>query len=540
MDEPSTITLAAFLEKCNPHGREFIKFYFGASLEIVYPITTCSTTTLVNEKCEGEYQIQHLSNNIKNLNVQCTYFCNLHFTRDMTFTLTDECAKHHATQITIEVDVGKEVVVPYFLRLDRTLLNHLEEGEGDSHIIKLPQFEFLTFKCTILKILDKFELYIENIDFPVKINGSKRSYWVQLGNMNDDSSDFIEKLNFSFNPDIVQQQFNVRMSENRDASQSFGPSSRNPTAPTEVTDVGEEDVQFYDANCNERLNLESENPSEPKKDENVMSNDCSNVCGDIVEMSAAEKADDEKLNDKYQILNIYDKEKKQKDVDAEVKPRVITMDNLRKALDEIQMNTTLQESTTVPSTKDDTILTNIDHVQKPTSPQNPPKPVPRESFFETSTSPSSSNITTPTKKTDLSKTPITKITKSSQSDKNLSQLLSSLEQKQKFYNKILNQTKYTDVILVNQNGEEVNAFRCFLANSSPVFEAIFDSKIELPCRIEVGAFECETIKQAVYFSQGDLITVNGNVMDLFKFAKTFAMKILMVCKFFCKFFSLKL
>uniref|UniRef100_A0AC35FL58 BTB domain-containing protein n=1 Tax=Panagrolaimus sp. PS1159 TaxID=55785 RepID=A0AC35FL58_9BILA len=117
------------------------------------------------------------------------------------------------------------------------------------------------------------------------------------------------------------------------------------------------------------------------------------------------------------------------------------------------------------------------------------------------------------------------------SNADLSQLLSTLTQKQKFLSKILNQTKYADVILINNKNEQVNGFRCFLAHSSPVLEAIFDSKKELPIRIEVGEFEKETIKQAVYFSQGDLITVNGNAMDLFKFAKKYSINILMDCCF---------
>uniref|UniRef100_A0AC34FQT6 BTB domain-containing protein n=1 Tax=Panagrolaimus sp. ES5 TaxID=591445 RepID=A0AC34FQT6_9BILA len=584
--EPSPTILSAYMNQCNTFGRECIKFNNGSALEIVYPATTKSTTTTANEKCQGEYKIQNLSSNIKNVDIRCNCFCDVHFTRDMTFTLTDECAKYHATQITIAVDVGIEVVIPYFLRLDRTLLNHLEEGEGDSHIIQLPGYEFLTFKCTITKIEDKFELYIENIEFAVKINGSQRSYWIQLDNVSDYISDFIEKLSFSFNPDVVRQQLVEKMSDDSNSSQLFDPSnssSSRPSAPTAAAseaaaDEDDEDLQFFDATCNGCLNWECERhkgfPSERKKD-TVAGGDVSNVQGDTV--GEVGKVNDEKWTDKHQILDIYDKEKKQKDVSVEAKTPLVTMENLRKALAEIQMVTSLQKlaesetaaatvpSNTSPSMQDanSTINDQTQNLttQAATNPtvffeeadvskndeksvneanisklrlrksHNPYKYVSQKICLDSLTT-SSSNVTSPTKKTNFMKTPIAKITKLHQSsDKDLSQLLSSLQQKQEFYNKILNQTKYTDVILVNQKGEEVYGLRCFLAHSSPVFQAVFDSKEELPVRIEVGPFERETMQQAICFSQGDLITVNGNTMDLFKFAKTYSMGILMDCCF---------
>uniref|UniRef100_A0AC34GEZ7 BTB domain-containing protein n=1 Tax=Panagrolaimus sp. ES5 TaxID=591445 RepID=A0AC34GEZ7_9BILA len=106
-------------------------------------------------------------------------------------------------------------------------------------------------------------------------------------------------------------------------------------------------------------------------------------------------------------------------------------------------------------------------------------------------------------------------------------LIATLIQKEQYFNKILSETKYTDAILINQKGEEVRGFRCFLAHISPVFQAIFDTKEDqLPVRIEVGAFKVETLQQITQFSQGAEFEVNENVMELLKFAKTFSINLL--------------
>ena len=102
-----------------------------------------------------------------------------------------------------------------------------------------------------------------------------------------------------------------------------------------------------------------------------------------------------------------------------------------------------------------------------------------------------------------------------------------LLKKQAFYESIFTSTKYTDVILVNTNGEEVRTFRCFLAEASPVFKAIFDSTDELPLRVEVGTFDCDTLQQVVKFCYG--CTIFGNDMKLIKFATKFSMETLKVC-----------
>uniref|UniRef100_A0A914P706 BTB domain-containing protein n=1 Tax=Panagrolaimus davidi TaxID=227884 RepID=A0A914P706_9BILA len=488
----------------------------------------------------------------------------------MSFTLTDRCAKYHFTQITAEIDISKEIVVPYFLHLDQTLLNALKEGEGDSHIIQLPGYEFLNFKCTITKIFDRFEIYIENITYTVAINGNQQSYWTKLNIVNAVSNEwFIEKIDFSFNPNIVWQQFNEM--SNRNNLQTFNPTSSTsivrPSAPIASTNSqqpfnpfpsasylwrtaspappaaaserqeGEQDLEFFDANCYECLNWECERHKQ--KDSGVK-------C-------------DEKLIEKFQILDIYDKEKKET-----VEPQNgITAESLRKAFDELKMTSATQEANLAASnltniiTDEDfdvfaVLKTNPSLIMTPmedTVLSLPPfmphlgttKVVepPTETLLLPQASKKSTSLTiqlpkkptTSPKKPDPLQPSIHKSQKPPKSNAELSQLVSTLEQKQKFLSKILNKTKYSDVILINNKSEQVNGFRCFLAHSSPVLQAIFDSKEELPIRIEVGAFEKETIKQAVYFSQGDLITVNGNAMDLFKFAKKYSMNILMDCCF---------
>uniref|UniRef100_A0A914P276 BTB domain-containing protein n=1 Tax=Panagrolaimus davidi TaxID=227884 RepID=A0A914P276_9BILA len=104
--------------------------------------------------------------------------------------------------------------------------------------------------------------------------------------------------------------------------------------------------------------------------------------------------------------------------------------------------------------------------------------------------------------------------------------IATLIQKEKYFSKILAETKYTDAILINQNGEKVAGFRCFLAHISPVFKAIFDTNPELPAKIEVGNFKEETLQQIIQFSQGAEFEVNENVMELLEFAKTFSIKLL--------------
>uniref|UniRef100_A0A914PQZ0 BTB domain-containing protein n=1 Tax=Panagrolaimus davidi TaxID=227884 RepID=A0A914PQZ0_9BILA len=102
----------------------------------------------------------------------------------------------------------------------------------------------------------------------------------------------------------------------------------------------------------------------------------------------------------------------------------------------------------------------------------------------------------------------------------------SIVQKEHDFNKIFTETKYTDAVLVNQNGEKVPGFRCFLGHISPVFQAIFDSESELPVKIEVGNFKEETLRQIILFSQGAEFEVNENVMELLEFAKIFSIKLL--------------
>lgn len=66
LDDSSTKTCSTFLYKCNEFGREFITFKYGSTAEIIYPLAT------TQEKCEGQYKIQGLSDNIKSINVRCT------------------------------------------------------------------------------------------------------------------------------------------------------------------------------------------------------------------------------------------------------------------------------------------------------------------------------------------------------------------------------------------------------------------------------------------------------------------------------------
>lgn len=89
----------------------------------------------------------------------------------MTFYLTDECAKDHTTQVTVQIDISQETVVPYFLKLDKKLLQSLKDGESANQIIALPGYNFLTFKCSITKIAGFCELFIENLTYDIRING---------------------------------------------------------------------------------------------------------------------------------------------------------------------------------------------------------------------------------------------------------------------------------------------------------------------------------------------------------------------------------
>uniref|UniRef100_A0AC35FMR8 Uncharacterized protein n=1 Tax=Panagrolaimus sp. PS1159 TaxID=55785 RepID=A0AC35FMR8_9BILA len=223
-EQPSTKTCSAYLNKCDETGKEVITFQCGSHLEVFYP------STIAKEKCQGEYRIKNISANIKSIIVKCDSCYIGFYEDDMSFRLTDQCAKYHATQITAEIDISKEIVVPYFLHLYQTLLNALKEGEGDSHIIQLPGYEFLSFKCTITKIFDRFELYIENFTYTVAINGNQQSYWTKLNIVNAVSNEwFIEKIDFSFNPAIVWQQFNEISNRNNLSTSSA--STVRPSAP---------------------------------------------------------------------------------------------------------------------------------------------------------------------------------------------------------------------------------------------------------------------------------------------------------------------
>uniref|UniRef100_A0A914Q0N5 BTB domain-containing protein n=1 Tax=Panagrolaimus davidi TaxID=227884 RepID=A0A914Q0N5_9BILA len=339
----------------------------------------------------------------------------------MTFTLTDECAKDHTTQITVQIDISQETVVPYFLKLDKKLLQSLKDGESANQIIKLPGYNFLTFKCSITKIAGFCELFIENLTYDIRINDCVKNYSIKLVVGDNDENCFIYKLNFSFNPDVVRQQYSE--SAFHEAKKSSGMASQFPVAPDSAETAPESgsSLSHY---------------STPTNWSTVFHESMIALSIGLMRLLPTNS---------FPLLSVLFS----------------------------------SDSTTHATTKATIDETSSSYLRpQPRTLQHPKKYIP------------------------------------------------SIVQKEHDFNRILAETKYTDAILVNQSGEKVLGFRCFLGHISPVFQAIFDSGSEIPVKIEVGNFKEETLQQVIQFSQGAEFEVNENVMELLEFAKTFSINLL--------------
>jgi hypothetical protein len=481
-NESTTKRYSITLGKCDINRRERFFLPYCSFFEVIYPPPKFyeDDTRSNDEKVGGEYKVKNISKNIKLVHVQCTsLICQSTFiTPDMTFYLTDECAKGHTTQITVQIDISQEIVLPYFLKLDKKLLQSLKDGEGDNQIITLPGYNFLTFKCLITKTAGFYELFIENLTYDIKINGHVKNYLVKLVVGDDDEQYFTYKLDFSFNPDVVRQQnsetrracdlasrfptaVHVEVGENPNSAAWINLNSNGTVVQPEqngTTDIGEEAKPTADSGIFETVVADSATTPAQAGNQGFLTSNPPSESGSSLTTTTTQNGQ-KSFHDSFKSFSNGLKEL----LSFNPLPPVYTVPSPD------LMPETTPATTDVPT-----------HLQPP--------PIPSPQFPK--------------------------------------KFIATLIHKEKYFNKILTETKYTDAILINQSCEKVAGFRCFLAHISPVFQAIFDSESELPAKIEVGNFKEETMQQIIQFSQGAEFEVNENVMELLEFAKTFSINLL--------------
>jgi hypothetical protein len=481
-NESTTKRYSITLGKCDINRRERFFLPYCSFFEVIYPPPKFyeDGTRSNDEKVGGEYKVKNISKNIKLVHVQCTsLICQSTFiTPDMTFYLTDECAKDHTTQVTVQIDISQEIVLPYFLKLDKKLLQSLKDGEGDNQIIALPGYNFLTFKCLITKTAGFYELFIENLIYDIKINGHVKNYLVKLVVGDDEEQYFTYKLDFSFNPDVVRQQnsetqrasdlatrrfptaVHVEVGENPNSAEWINLNSNGAAVAQHeqygTTDIGEEAKPTSDGGIYETVVADS---AMAASHEGLATSNPPSEFGSNSSSTTGAQNGQKSFQDTFKAFSNGLKEL----LSFNPLPPVYTVSSPD------LMPETTPAATDVPI-------------------QLQPPPIPSPQFPK--------------------------------------KLIATLIQKEKYFSKILAETKYTDAILINQSGEKVAGFRCFLAHISPVFKAIFDTNPELPVKIEVGNFKEETLQQIIQFSQGAEFEVNENVMELLEFAKTFSINLL--------------
>uniref|UniRef100_A0AC35EZS5 BTB domain-containing protein n=1 Tax=Panagrolaimus sp. PS1159 TaxID=55785 RepID=A0AC35EZS5_9BILA len=94
--------------------------------------------------------------------------------------------------------------------------------------------------------------------------------------------------------------------------------------------------------------------------------------------------------------------------------------------------------------------------------------------------------------------------------------------------------RYTDTFLIASDKTKVSSHRCVLAEHSKIFAKIIEETSELPVTINVEDFDAETIKSALDFLYGKNDSIKGKENEIFKFAVTYNIKMIMdaCCSYF--------